>query len=119
MKRLSKKNRYLIWSGIWVILFTLIMAFLPLTLVWIMPTILLIIIALGYIKDIADFYKIGQGLGSFLHPHFEHAPLMFILGVYCFYNLVSTGDISWIYLGVAALGDTAIDLYQDNICCIE
>lgn len=119
MRRISKKNRYIIWTGIWLVIFALIMAFLPVYYVWAVPWMLTSLIILGFLKDAFDFYNINKGMDSFFHPYFEHMPLMFILSAYCFYNLIATNDVAWVYFGVAFLADAMIDLYQDKICCLE
>lgn len=119
MKRLSKKKRYWIWGGIWLILFAFSIRFLLPYYAWEFPFALFAILVLAFIKDTADHYNINNGKDSFLHPHFEHAPLMFILAVYSMYNLVSTKDFRWIFFTIGFIVDLKIDWEQDKICCIE
>ena len=118
MKRFTTKKRYLVWTVIWTALFLGIMAWLPLHYVWLLPTALWIIVVLGLIKDVADFFIINKGMDSFMHPWFEHLPLMVIVLIYSLYNLYATGDYSWIFLIVVSAIDIVIDSYQDRICCL-
>ena len=119
MKRFTTKKRYLVWTVIWAVLFLGIMTWLPLHYVWLLPTALLSIVVLGLIKDVADFYVLNQGMEAFLHPWFEHTPLMFIILIYSLYNLYVTKDLAWFTLIGLSTIDIIVDWYQDSIGQID
>jgi len=119
MKRITTKNRYMIWTGIWIITFVGFLSLLPQHYWFAVPLALWGIVGIGFVKDALDFYLIKQGQASFLHPYFEHMPLMVIVAVYAMYSLVSTGDWTWAIMVVAALAEAYIDWYQDRISSID
>ena len=115
MKTFTLRKRYIIWTGIWIILFTVTLSLLPRHYWFAVPMALWGMVGAGFVKDAWDQYLINHIKEPFLYPYFEHMPLMAIVAVYSMYSFVATHDWTWAALAIAALGDAYFDWQQDKL----
>lgn len=113
---MSKKvTRYLIWSFIAAILFSVILFFFYNTaaIFYIMAAIAI----LGLLKDSIDYYRMANGQHPLGDHSVEHLPLMIIISLFSAFMLFNSGDLNWAAILIAAGIDSAIDFSQDMVCC--